>query len=56
MPVPVAFAPVAYGLMNIASATGIVFANKAGERAGELDGARLSTLAGAVVAEQRSGG
>lgn len=30
--VPAALAPVVYGLLNIASATGIVFANKAGER------------------------
>lgn len=30
--VPAALAPVVYGLLNIASATGIVFANKAGAR------------------------
>lgn len=30
--IPPALAPVAYGLMNIASATGIVFANKSGKR------------------------
>jgi hypothetical protein len=28
--IPVAWMPVLYGLLNIASATGIVFANKAG--------------------------
>ena len=30
--IPVAAQPLVYGLLNIASATGIVFANKAGER------------------------
>lgn len=43
--VPAALAPLVYGLLNIASATGIVFANKAGKLGGARGKAAICSAA-----------